>query len=242
MSKSRGSAQRGRRIAVVVALATTCGAVFLGLAGTANAGNLIVCGGAIKPLNKKKPTDEAKYTIQCNEDIRGYSITATQKFVFFGTEVDVLPNVNQSAVIQCEGSVPGFGFGCGVVDQFIQPNCGVSGKPACTTGVAACGQQTAATTTPKCNNRVDAGNKLSGEVHFAKSPCEITGRLRAWVSAVSTPITASTDGSGTPSAPKPDKYNTGVYGSQPFALASKGWSAKACARAARAEKGKKGKK
>lgn len=226
MIKSRGSARRGRLI-VVAALAIACGTVFFSSVGTASAGNLIVCGGKIKPLNKKKPDVEAKYTIQCSEDIRGYSITTSQQLDFFGTEVEVAPNLEQSAVIQCEGSVPGFGIGCGVPDALIStaPSCtstSSSGSSGCATAPP-CGTQinTTGVARPKCAQRVDAGNLISGEIHFAKSPCEAKNKLSATVSAASTPITPSFNPAG-------DRYSTGVYASQPFKLKTKGWSAKKC--------------
>ncbi len=241
MSKSRGSAHRGRRIAVVIGLAATCGAVFLGSAGPASAGNTIVCGGKISPANKKKPGPEAKYTVQCSEGIRGFNVTTTKKLDFFGSETDVVPNVLQSAILQCEGTVPGYGFGCGTVNQFVQKNCGLGGKsPSCATNVAACGQQTKpdGTGTPPCNNAVDAGNFISGDVSFANDPCDSNSKIKAYVSATSTPIVTNAAGSTT-NAAAADSYTTGIYSSQPFNLKVAGWTKGKCAKAG-SDKSKEG--
>ena len=119
MSKSRGSARRGRSIFILAALAITCGAVFLGSAGTASAGNLITCGGKVAATGKNANTD-AKYFVVCSEDIRGFSVISTAKFDFFGSETDVTPTLSQSATLQCEGSVPGYGFGCGQPEHSCQ--------------------------------------------------------------------------------------------------------------------------
>jgi hypothetical protein len=215
--KSRGSARRGRRLAVVVALAATCGAVFLGSAGTANAGNLITCGGKIVPSNPKKVGTDVHYSLSCSEDIRGYSVISTKTFDFFGTETDVTPTVSQSATLQCEGTVPGNGFGCGVVDQYAASNCGSSPKPNCQT-VPPCG--TTKTTIP-CNSKVSAGNFISGDVSFSKSPC--LGLPKVWVTATSDPLVTSF-------APSGDTSTVGEYGSQPFRLKVKGFTKGKCAK------------
>jgi hypothetical protein len=219
VSKSRGSARRGRSVVIVAALAITCGAVFLGSAGTASAGNLITCGGKIAALGKNADTD-AKYFVQCSEDIRGYSVVSTKKFDFFGTETDVTPTTSQSATLQCEGTVPGFGFGCGVVNRTAVP----AGSPS----TPPCGSTPAA---PKCAQRVSAGNTISGEVHFDKSPC-LTSKPKAWVTATSEPFVTSVS---TAVPPGPDTSTMGEYSSQPWQLKITGFTGKKCKQTIKAE-------
>lgn len=224
MIKSRGSARRGRRLAVVVALATTCGAVFLGSAGTANAGNLITCGGKIVPANAKKVDTDARYFLQCSEDIRGFSVVSTSPIDFFGTETDVVPTVSQSATLQCEGTVPGNGFGCGVVNKFTSSACGTGAQPKCNVAPP-CGQTSPTSpgnvTTPGCSQRVNAGNVISADIGFSKSPCLV--KPKVWVTAASDPIVTSFSPTG-------DTNTVGEYGSQPFRLKVKGFTGKRCAK------------
>lgn len=224
MIKSSGSARRGRRLAVVVALAATCGAVFLGSAGTANAGNLITCGGKIVPSNPKKVGTDARYFVQCSEDIRGYSVVSSAPIDFFGTETDVTPTVSQSATLQCEGTVPGNGFGCGVVNKFSSSACNGTGQPKCNVAPP-CGQTSPTSpgnvTTSACSQRVSAGNVIAGDVGFSKSPCLV--KPKVWVTAASDPIVTSF-------APTGDTNTVGEYASQPFRLKVKGFTGKKCAK------------
>ena len=171
MSKSRGSARRGLPIVVVVAMAAIVGAVVLGSVGTASAGNLIVCGGKVQPTSKKKPADDGTYSVQCSEDIRGFSVISNQQVDFFGSETGVVPTVTESATLQCEGTVPGFGFGCGIVDR---------SKPA---------------------NKVSAGSTTSGSISFDKSPCDAKGSLKVWVVATSEPLVTSVNTATNPPKP-----------------------------------------
>ncbi|MDQ1541334.1 MAG: hypothetical protein QOH29_2060 [Actinomycetota bacterium] len=217
MSKSRGSARRGRSVFIIAALAITCGAVFLGSAGTASAGNLITCGGKVAATGKNANTD-AKYFVVCSEDIRGFSVISTAKFDFFGSETDVTPTLSQSATLQCEGSVPGYGFGCGVVNRNTPANCGTTPSQ------------------PKCASRLSAGNTISGAVSFDKSPC-LTSKPKLFVTAASEPFVTSVS---TAVPPGPDTSTMGAYDSQPFRLKLTGFTGKKCAKTVKADsKGKK---
>jgi hypothetical protein len=217
VSKSRGSARRGRPVFIAAALAITCGAVFLGSAGTASAGNLIVCGGKVAATGKNVNTD-ARYSVLCSEDIRGFSVVSTKKFDFFGSETDVTPTTSQSATLQCEGSVPGFGFGCGVVNRNSPSGCGATPAAA------------------KCTSRVSAGNTISGDVSFDTSPC-LGNKPKIWVTAASDPFVTSVS---TAVPPGPDTSTVGEYSSQPFQLKVTGFTKKKCAKTVKA--GSKGKK
>ena len=160
----------------------------LGSAGTASA-STVVCTGAVEPLNKKKPGVDAKLDFTCSEEIRGFGVTTNKTFDFFGTELEVLgPDgvpQQQSATIQCEGNVPGPGFGCGSTNRAsAQP----PGTGACeaigTTGTA---PDQSNTFGPPCNNRVDPGDTAELQVGFPQNPCKPTGqyapgkdKLRIW--------------------------------------------------------------
>jgi len=193
---------------------TVCGAAILGSAGTASAGNNTFCKGTVKPANKKKPGVDAVYNFSCSDDIRGYSIVTTRTLDFFGTETNTSPDTSQSAIMQCEGTVPGHGFGCGVVNQYSSPACGGSGKPSCSTAPP-CGQPT----TAPCTSRLSAGNFISGDISFDKSPCDRSGgKLRIWVTATSDPFITAISPTGGAST-----TTVGEYGSQPWPLKVKGY-------------------
>ena len=163
MSKSRGSARRGARgIIVVAVMATVCGAAILGSAGTASAGSQVSCNGTVQPKNKKKPGSAAIYSFACTQDIRGYSVISTKQFDFFGSETNSSPNTAQSALFQCGGSVPSFGFGCGIVNRdAATPSNGNN-----------CGQLVSGVQQPPCSNRLSAGNFISGDVGFTGEPVQ----------------------------------------------------------------------
>jgi hypothetical protein len=215
VSKSRGSARRGRSIVIIAALAITCGAVFLGSAGTASAGNLIVCGGKVVAQGKNADTS-AKYSVQCSEDIRGFAIVSTEKFDFFGSETDVTPTTSQSATLQCEGSVPGNGFGCGVVNRNAAP----TGTPANTCG--------SSPTANPCTQRVNKGNVISGDVDFDTSPCLGKSKPKIWVTATSDPFVTSFNPAG-------DTTTVGEYSSQPWPLKLAGFTHKKCKKTVKAD-------
>jgi hypothetical protein len=176
VSMSRGPASRGRRMAVAVALVASCGAVVLGSAGTASAGNTITCGGKVVPANKKKPGEDATFSIQCSENFRAFALVTTQKLSFFGTENTVTPTTTESATLQCEGTVPGYGFGCGIVNR---------------SSAAA---------------KVTAGSILSSDVSFEESPCDAKHPLKVWVTATSEPDVVSSDPKGGPDTKTVGEY------------------------------------
>jgi hypothetical protein len=213
VSKSRGSARRGRSIIILAALAITCGAFAFGSAGTASAGNLITCGGSVTPPPHTKNADtDARYNVVCSEDIRGYAVVSTSTLDFFGTETDVLPTTSQSATLQCEGTVPGNGFGCGIVNRNSPSGCGTP-------------------TTAKCTSRISAGNYISGDISFEKSPC-LGKSPKIWVTATSEPFVTSVS---TAVPPGPDTSTVGEYSSQPWRLKVKGFNKKKCEKTVKAD-------
>lgn len=136
----------------------------------------VSCAGQVIPKDLAKPGIDMKYEFACNANIKGYSITSNKKLDFFGFESEVyLPigaiSGTESALIQCEGPVPGFGVGCGITNR-----------------QSATGQLT-------------AHNKLVAELGVPVSPCKReTGesKLKFWLTVMGEPaVPSSTGGSAT---------------------------------------------
>lgn len=189
-----------RRIAVLVSAVCVTGGVYFGAAGTAS-GGFTLCNGTVQPKEKGKPSFDAKYAFRCNADIRSFSMVTNKKFDFFGTELVVFQGTeasNQSATLQCEGPVPGSGFGCGVVNRNTPSNCGASGQPPCT-------------------QRVSAGNTVTADLGFPRSPCSYKPGeppLKVWLIVGTEPLVAGLTGTPT----------QGAYTSEPFAMKIKGYN------------------
>jgi hypothetical protein len=213
---SERSWRGGRRIVVLastVASAAVLGTMLFG-AGTASAAGYN-CGGTVQPKEKGNPGIDGKFAVQCTADIRGFSIITNKKFDFFGSELIVFEGgkeSSQSSLFQCEGVVPGSGFGCGTVNRNTPSGCG-------------------APNAVQCANKITAGNVTIGQLGFPKSPCKYKptdDRLKIWMIAVNEPVIT----------PQGAAATTGLYPSEPFRLKVKGWSAGACAAATEANKTK----
>jgi hypothetical protein len=215
----------GRRIVALAVLASACGAVLFGSAGTASASS-VVCGGKLAPLNKKAPSIDAKIDFTCTEDIRGFSVITNKTFDFFGTEMEVFEpsgaGSSESATIQCEGNVPGPGFGCGVTNR---------NTPAGSTPGGGCEAVTGSTSSqaigPPCTTRMSAGNRGEMQVGFPVSPCKPAGpfapgkdKLRVWLSVLTEPLI----GSFNAAALNQTAYTRGTYISAPFRLKIAGYN------------------
>jgi hypothetical protein len=220
---SKGTAGRRRRgMLAAGVLATACGVVVLGSAGTASAGNLIACGGNVTAKSKKHPGTEATYNFGCTDDIRGFTIMSSKQLSFFGSETTVTggdPAHNQSAIFQCEGVVPSFGFGCGTVNR-NNGGAAASPKPADCQGST-------------CNNRVSAGNVVSGDIGFSVNPCKKghgkKPKPKLWLIVTDEPLVTnvSPPPSGSPpGTPDTVTYTTGIYSSPPFQLKLAGYKKK----------------
>jgi Tfp pilus assembly protein PilV len=179
----------------------------------------LACQGTVAP-KFGKPSADTKYSFICNQNIRLFSIVTNLKADFFGVETEVTgagvssipckggtPATTcaalESAAQQCEGPIPGYGIGCGFPDR--QGNI----SPGGANGVDQYGR------------RLSAGNTLTGDLGFEKSPCvreKGAPRLRVWLVAMTEPFLDTTS-------------VTGEFISQPFPLAVTGFGAKACAKA-----------
>lgn len=219
MTNSNGS-KRGRRggqrIVPVAAVAAVFGVALFGATSTASASS-VLCEGSLVPLDIKHPGIDAKVDFTCNEEIRGFSVITNKTFDFFGTEVDVLlPDGNgspQSATIQCEGNVPGPGFGCGNTNRNSPSGCEAVGG-------SAPGPNTFGAL---CTNAVSAGNTSEIQVGFPQSPCKPTGifaprkgKLIVWLSVLTEPLIGSFNAGFTNQGQT--AYTRGQYISAPFRL------------------------
>jgi hypothetical protein len=187
------------------------------------------CIGSISPKIAGKPSSDTQYAFACNQNIRLFTLITNRQSDFFGTETIVTgpgtwskPCVNppapappltppqcasaESSAIQCEGAVPGFGAGCTFPDR--QGNL---------SNVLTYGR------------RLSAGNTLTGDLGFTKSPCIRNNgepALRVWVVAMTEPFMTATN-------------VTGEFISQPFEMKLNGYGKTACAKALSSNKKKK---
>ncbi|MGH2982764.1 MAG: hypothetical protein ACRDK5_00690 [Solirubrobacterales bacterium] len=202
--------------------------------------NLGLCTGTVSPKDPAKPGIDAKYQFSCAQNIRAFSIVSSRTLDFFGFEPEVhgdgansvpcigqaaadppppttICALNESALHQCEGPIPHFGFGCAIANRQsnISPN-NSNGRAA----PNAYGQ------------RLSAGNTLTGELGLPTSPCKKQKgepKLKFWVIAMNEPVITPPNG-GSPT--------TGEFMSDPYPLTVSGWSKGACPK----PKGKGGKK
>jgi hypothetical protein len=144
----------------------------------------VSCSGSVAPSSTPAGTD-AKLTFSCTQNIRAFAIYSNKQISEPGDEPIVTGNngggVNESANAQCEGNIPGPGFGCGTVDRQTV---------------------TAAKTTPPTNpglpngNTITAGNTAEQNIAFLFSPCQRPGepKTKVWIVPMGEPIVGSTVG------------------------------------------------
>jgi hypothetical protein len=157
------------------------------------------CLGTVSPKQAGKPSADLVYALTCNQNVRLYSIVTNRQSDFFGSEgivtgpgVNSTPCVNppapapplsppqcaaaESAAIQCEGAVPGFGAGCSFPDR--QGNL---------SNVLTYGR------------RLSGGNTITGDLGMVKSPCiraQGEPKIRVWAVALTEPFIPSTGATG----------------------------------------------
>jgi hypothetical protein len=187
------------------------------------------CVGSVSPKIAGKPSSDTQFAFACNENVRLFTLVTNRQSDFFGAETIVTgpgtfskPCVNppapappltppqcasaESSAIQCEGAVPGYGAGCTFPDR--QGNL---------SNVLTYGR------------RLSAGNTLTADLGFTKSPCvHASGEpnLRVWIVALTEPFMTATN-------------VTGEFISQPFPMKINGYGKTACAKATSNNKKKK---
>jgi len=107
--------ERGSRIGLMFAagLAVTFLVCLMGV-GKAQASS-VTCSGTVAPSVDGHADDELTYTVSCDEDVKGYTISSNREIGYFGTETVVFGTdgeVAEGESFGCEGSIPSWGIGC----------------------------------------------------------------------------------------------------------------------------------
>jgi hypothetical protein len=182
--------------------------------------NPLSCSGKVTPKDPAKPGTDAKYEFSCGANIRTFALVSNRRIDFFGVEPEVhgagvystpcSPSTTpasqcasgESAIHQCEGPFPSFGFGCGYPDR--------QGSISSTLGYG---------------RRLSAFNIETGEVGFQESPCKKgTGlpKPKVWIVAMNEPRVPPTN--------PPAQQTTGLFVSEPYQLAVTGYGNGPCSK------------
>jgi hypothetical protein len=136
----------------------------------------VACGGSIIPSTSSALPGIADLAITCSQNIRAFAIYSNVPISLPGDEPVVTGTggggLNESAIQQCQGNIPGPGYGCGTVDRQQQ------------------------TTTLPNGNTLSAGNTATQHMAFESTPCKRKGQPtpRAWLVAMGEPTVGSTVG------------------------------------------------
>ena len=135
----------------------------------------VSCTGAVAPQTVPAGAD-ATVTFACTQNIRAFAVYSNKTIDVPGDEPLVTGTagggVNEGALHQCEGSIPGPGYGCGIVDRQAQ----TSGLPN--------------------GHGISAGNVAEQKIAFDSSACQKPGqpKTKVWVVAMGEPVIGSTVG------------------------------------------------
>ena len=116
MNPRSGAPRSRRRLGYlgVVALAAGC-TVFLAVAGSASASS-VRCGGTVKrAADAFAGPNSLDYTLKCNEPIQAFSVVTSKPIDYFQPDPTVFKpdgEVSETGHFNCEGFIPGPGFGC----------------------------------------------------------------------------------------------------------------------------------
>ena len=117
---------------------------------------------------------DAVLTFSCSQNIRAFALYSNKAIDVPGDEPVVTGSsgggVNEGALHQCQGDIPGPGFGCGIVDRQAQSTSLPNGQG------------------------ISAGNNAEQKISFESSPCTRKGepRTKVWLVAMGEPITSAT--------------------------------------------------
>jgi hypothetical protein len=115
---------------------------------------------------------DGKLSFTCNQNIRAFAVYSNKEIDIPGDEPVVTGTggggVNEGALHQCEGDIPGAGYGCGIVDR-----------------------QTQSTALPN-GQGISAGNTAEQSISFTSAPCARKGQPKAkvWLIAMGEPVTS----------------------------------------------------
>jgi hypothetical protein len=135
----------------------------------------VSCTGSVGPTTTPAGAD-ASVKFACTQNIRAFAIYSNKTIDVPGDEPLVTGTggggVNEGALHQCEGDIPGPGYGCGIVDRQVQ----TSGLPN--------------------GQGISAGNDAEQKIAFDTSACQKPGqpKTKVWVVAMGEPIVGSTVG------------------------------------------------
>jgi hypothetical protein len=141
----------------------------------------ISCSGSVTPFNGVRGPD-VKVTFTCTQNLRAFAIYSNKAVDLPGDEPVVSGTNgggnNEGALHQCGGDIPGFGYGCNIVDR--------------QTVVAA------SSTNPGTPNGqgISAGNTAEQKMGFDSTPCTRKGepKPKVWIVAQGEPTIGSTVG------------------------------------------------
>jgi len=137
----------------------------------------VTCSGTISPATTPSIST---LSFSCTQNVRAFAVYSNKPIDLPGDEPVVNGTnggaLNESAVHQCEGSIPGPGYGCGIVDRQAQ------------------------TTALPNGNTITAGNLAEQRMGFERTPCQGSG-TKAWLVVMGEPVIGSTVGEFT-SAPQ----------------------------------------
>jgi hypothetical protein len=135
----------------------------------------VSCSGNVAPQTTPAGPDVV-VTFTCSQNIRAFAIYSNKRIDLPGDEPVIHGSngggLNESALHQCEGDLPGNGFGCGIVDR-----------------------QTQTTSLPN-GNGITAGNLAEQKMGFEFSPCQKAGhpKTKVWIVPMGEPVIGSTVG------------------------------------------------
>jgi hypothetical protein len=141
----------------------------------------VSCTGAAAPATTPAgPTVKLSFT--CNQNIRAFAVYSNKLIFEPGEEPEVDGpsggKVNESALHQCEGDIPGYGYGCGITDRqtTTAPSSTSPGLPN--------------------GNGISGGNTAHQRMGFEFSPCRKKGepKTKIWLVPMGEPIIGATVG------------------------------------------------
>jgi hypothetical protein len=127
---------------------------------------------------------DGSLSFTCNQNVRAFAVYSNKSIDVPGDEPIVTGTsgggVNEGALHQCQGDIPGAGYGCGIVDRQAQS----TGLPN--------------------GQGISANNTAEQQISFESSPCTRKGepKPKVWLVVMGEPITSSTTVGEFTSAPQ----------------------------------------
>ncbi|HEY6772105.1 MAG TPA: hypothetical protein VI035_06605 [Solirubrobacterales bacterium] len=145
----------------------------------------VSCSGLVAPSTSAiADATDASLTFTCNQNVRAFAIYSNKTIDIPGDEPVVNGTsgggVNEGALHQCQGDIPGAGYGCGIVDRQAQ------------------------STTLTNGQGISANNFAEQQISFESRPCTRKGepKPKVWLVAMGEPITSATTVGEFTSAPQ----------------------------------------